>query len=271
MAAPVLLVADDLSTIAAVKRVLAREGYEVILATSAADAVIAWGHSLPGLLLLQPSVEGDRGAIVLEELQAHPDSGLLRVLLLGETLPGFGYQVEPLPIDQAHFAETLAETMRASVGTEQWELTEAPKRTEPPAPSALERDDWRATAPTDPSQGGAPPSMPGRPELEDRLFGDLPSLEEAVHADIEAEAIASVESSLAARDHQDEELRQLEVEVRAEAQRRRETKETKAPQAASPAQVDDDETSFATEPTPPPVASTTSRVTPPPGCCCTDS
>lgn len=74
MAAPILLVADDLSLIAAVKRVLAREGYECVLATSAADAIIAFGHALPGLLVLQPSVESGRGGVVLEELKTHPDA-----------------------------------------------------------------------------------------------------------------------------------------------------------------------------------------------------
>ena len=47
MPAPLLLVDDDLATIAQVKRLLAREGYETVLATNAADAVIAWGHHLP--------------------------------------------------------------------------------------------------------------------------------------------------------------------------------------------------------------------------------
>ncbi len=41
MAAPVLLVCDDLATIAMAKRLLGKEGYEIVLATSAADAVIA--------------------------------------------------------------------------------------------------------------------------------------------------------------------------------------------------------------------------------------
>src|SRR5438093_832016 len=44
MAAPVLLVHDDIAAIAAVRRLLAREGYEVVLATSAADAVSAFGY-----------------------------------------------------------------------------------------------------------------------------------------------------------------------------------------------------------------------------------
>ena len=88
-APPILLVADDLSVIASVKRVLAREGYECVLASNTADAVIAFGHLLPGLMILQPSVEGDRGGLLLEELQQHPDAKLLRVLILGETVPGF--------------------------------------------------------------------------------------------------------------------------------------------------------------------------------------
>ncbi len=113
-APPILLVADDLAVIAAVKRVLAREGYECVLATSAADAVIAWGHSLPGLILLQPSVESDRGNIVLEELQNHPDAKLLRIVLLGETVPGFPWPVEPLPLDPEHLAETIEENLRTA-------------------------------------------------------------------------------------------------------------------------------------------------------------
>jgi len=257
MASPVLLVADDLSTIAAVKRVLGREGYEVILATSAADAVIAWGHHLPGLVLLQPSVESDRGAVALEELQQHPDAQLLRVVLLGETLPGYPYAVEPLPLDPAHFAETLAESMRASVSSDSWSVIESPKTTAPPARVVNERDDWRATAPGSTVSEGVPfedtpPPEPELPELqsleeplEDRLFGDL-------HRDIEAEAIASVETSLAQREHQDDELRQLEDDVRAEAQRRRSARETKAPHSAAATLTGDEETSFSAELTPPP-------------------
>src|SRR4051812_49203380 len=101
MAAPVLLVHDDPQVIAALRRILAREGYEVVLATSAADAMIAYGHHLPGLILLAPSVESGRGHVVLEELRQHPDGQLAKVLLLGESIPGFGYPVAPLPPDDA--------------------------------------------------------------------------------------------------------------------------------------------------------------------------
>ena len=285
MASPVLLVADDLSTIAAVKRVLAREGYEVILATNAADAVIAWGHHLPGLLLLQPSVEGDRGAVLLEELQQRPEAGLLRVVMLGETLPGYPYAVEPLPLEADHFIETLNESMRAAPGGEAWKMIESPKVTAPPAPGGSERDDWRATGPQarddaqleseapaevphlagveDPAATPPTPEQAAReatPELEDALFGDL-------HRDIEAEAIASVESTLAKREQQDEELQQLEDEVRAEAHRRRQTRESRIIQAAATTLSGDEETSFADEASvapPPTVSSLTPRPAPEP-------
>ena len=98
MAAPVLLVHDDIATIASVRRLLAREGFEVILATSAADAIIAFGHYLPGLIVLAPTVEGGRGQVVVEELAQHPDRSLARILLLGESVPGFPAPVVPLPL-----------------------------------------------------------------------------------------------------------------------------------------------------------------------------
>jgi CheY-like chemotaxis protein len=240
MAAPILLVADDLSLIAAVKRVLAREGYECVLATSAADAIIAFGHALPGLLLLQPSVESRRGGVVLEELKTHPDAQLLRVLLLGETIAGFASAVEPLPIDPAHFAQAIDENFRAAQSGAGWQVresgTDQTSSTPPPPPaSPRELEPWRATRldasqmpntepPPEPAMD--PPSAapwasgPSAATLERRLFGDLPSLEDELHRDVEAHALASVESSLA---QQDDELRKLEDEVRAEAARRRES------------------------------------------------
>lgn len=149
-APPVLLVADDLAVIASVKRVLAREGYECVLATNAADALIAWGHSLPGLILLQPGVESDRGGVVLEELAAHPEARLLRVVLLGESVPGFPWPVEPLPLDPQGFAQTVADNFRSANRLDGWkvlETTPAPKvaRTEE---QHEEPDPWRATRPS---------------------------------------------------------------------------------------------------------------------------
>lgn len=236
-APPILLVADDLSVIASVKRVLAREGYECVLATSAADAVIAFGHLLPGLLLLQPSVESDRGGVVLEELQGHPDARLLRVLLLGETVPGFAWPVVPLPLDPEYFATAIEENLRTTDTAGSWSVLETAPAAEPPPPvePSHEPDAWRATSPQEvdadearqqevpePQAIVAPPTPPTAEALEDKLFGDLA-------ADVEASAMQSVESSLpqvAASD--DEELTRLEDEVRAEAQRRRQAREARA-------------------------------------------
>ena len=308
MAPPVLLVADDLSTIASVKRVLGREGYEVILATSAADAVIAWGHHLPGLVIVQPSVESDRGAVLLEELRQHPDAQLLRVVLLGESIPGFGYHVEPLPLDVNQFSKTVLSQMRASEDGAEWTVTEPATGTTPAAaPPTLDAPEpWRATRPpaatpadelpqtqelldTDEPRTEADPTPPNPPttELEAapapqpshtsnlvmaKLFDDLPFLEDELHRDVEAQAMASVESSLPPVAPDDEELQRLEDDVRAEAARRRAARDalssagggTFSPPQVQPTTTEPHETSFADLGTTPPDGAADPTATTPP-------
>ncbi len=119
---------------------------------------------------------------MLEELQSHPDVGLLRVLQLGEGVPGFNWPVEPLPIEPDQLSRDIAQTIRA--GEEQWavhESTQAHDEVPAPAPHDAEPEDWRATAPPELT---TPPGT-----LEDRLFGDFA-------ADVEAQALQSVESAL---------------------------------------------------------------------------
>src|SRR6185503_1027653 len=99
MTSPILLVHDDIATIAAVRRVLTRAGYEVVLAHSVADAIIAFGHSLPGLVVISPGVEGGKGAAVLDELSQHPEANRLRVLLIGGAIEGWDAPVIQLPLD----------------------------------------------------------------------------------------------------------------------------------------------------------------------------
>jgi len=120
MAEPVLLVHDDIATIASVRRLLTREGYEVILATSVADALIGFGHHLPVLLVLAPGVESGRGHLVLEELGLHPDMRLARVLLLGDAVPGSAAPVAPLPLDGAGFVAQVAHLIASPAGPESW-------------------------------------------------------------------------------------------------------------------------------------------------------
>ena len=256
MPAPLLLVDDDLATIAQVKRLLAREGYEMVLATNAADAVIAWGHHLPPLVLISPKVESDRGRIVLEELRSHPDAQLLHVLLLGETIPGFGYPVAPLPLEAETFAQTVNELVRGTTTADGWQVHVAPSTRTGEFPVFVstepvpEPDSWRATRkPSVPGRSKEPKPPPVVPEeqaglfttpdaappeptpeeqqaalsppsaaLESSLFGDL---EAQVAQEVEAEAMATVDASLA-RMPIDPELQNLEDDVRAEAARRRE-------------------------------------------------
>jgi hypothetical protein len=237
-ASPILLVADDLAVIAAVKRALAREGYECILATNAADAVIAWGHSVPGLVLLQPSVESDRGHIVLEELKQHPDAALLRVVLLGESVPGFPWPVEPLPLDPAGFAQTIAEHYRAGSRADGWEVLEPQAPVGPPSSPAAPREaePWRATRPRAPgldevgleADDAALPESLAAPDdalsYDDEpvtpiggvsararaaadpraLASELPDLEAAMHAAVEAQALAVLEATVPAAPAKDE-------------------------------------------------------------------
>ncbi|ATB31512.1 response regulator receiver protein [Melittangium boletus] len=120
MAEPVLLVHDDIATIASVRRLLTREGYEVILATSVADALIGFGHHLPVLIVLAPGVESGRGHLVLEELGLHPDMRLARVLLLGDAVPGSAAPVAPLPLDGAGFVAQVAHLIASPAGPESW-------------------------------------------------------------------------------------------------------------------------------------------------------
>ena len=125
MQTPVLLVHDDVSQIAAVRRLLVNEGYEVTLATSAADAVLAFGNCLPRLVVLAPSVEGGRGRSALEGLERHPDWKMSKLLLLGETIQDCDAPVIALPFDGAAVLETVRSL-----------LTNEPPSEVPQAPSS---------------------------------------------------------------------------------------------------------------------------------------
>ncbi|WP_375771417.1 hypothetical protein NR798_11090 [Archangium gephyra] len=166
MAESVLLVHDDIATIATVRRLLAREGYEVILATSVADALIAFGHHLPALMILAPGMEGGRGHLVLDELGQHPDMRLARVLLLGESVPGSAAPMAPLPLDGSGFVEQVSTVIRSPAGPEAWFAV---------------KEDVEEVAPVSSGPPGLvhKSSAPGRnAALEHALFDDLPKAEE---------------------------------------------------------------------------------------------
>jgi hypothetical protein len=172
MADPVLLVHDDIATIATVRRLLAREGYEVILATSVADALIGFGHHLPVLIILAPGVEDGRGHLVLEELGLHPDMRLARVLLLGEPIPGSSAPVVPLPLDGAAFVAQVASIISAPPGPEAWFLV---KEDEASPVAAAAASPVLAGPPGLVQKSSAPARNTA---LESALFDDLPMLEQ---------------------------------------------------------------------------------------------
>jgi DNA-binding response OmpR family regulator len=112
MPPPLLLVHDDLATIASVRRVLTRAGHSVHLATSTADALSAFEHLSPSALLLAPAVEGGRGAQLLAELRARAPGTSLPVVLLGQPVEGMELAVVPTPIEASALLEALESALR---------------------------------------------------------------------------------------------------------------------------------------------------------------
>ena len=237
MAGPVLLVHDDIAVIAAVKRFLAKEGYEVILATNAADAVIGFGHYLPSLIVLAPAVEGNRGVVVLEELALHPDAKLARVLLLGETIPGFGARVVPLPLDGPSFVKAVEDVIRAPTDADLWTVAEHRRGAgEQEAVAPAEPESWRATAPPEVSGGTEAGDAGGLDSGEWSVASpeDAPEGPPELGAGPEAATQPDLSVGEVADAAFDDELKRLEEEVRAEAARRRQTRDR---EESAPAEV----------------------------------
>ncbi|HZW88986.1 MAG TPA: hypothetical protein VFF12_07900 [Myxococcaceae bacterium] len=113
MASSLLLVHDDLATIALVRRTLVRAGHTVELATSTADALTAAATLQPGLVLLAPGVESGRGAALLHELNARPETARLRVLLLGRMVDGHRGSVLPTPFRAETLLHAVEEALAA--------------------------------------------------------------------------------------------------------------------------------------------------------------
>ena len=136
MPGPVLLVLDDIALISVVRRLLSREGREVILASSVADAIIAFGHYRPEVVLLSPRVEDGRGSLVVNELRQHPEGHPLHLVALGEPLAEVDAPWVALPLEEAALRSALAEAERRPVDggwtvREPLAATATPPRSEP--------------------------------------------------------------------------------------------------------------------------------------------
>jgi CheY-like chemotaxis protein len=117
MPQPLLLVHDDLATIASVRRALTRAGHAVHLATSTSDALTAFEQLSPSVILLAPSVEGGRGAELLFELRSRPASSSTPIVLLGDAVAGVPLPVVPLPLDTG----ALLQAVEAALQGPGWE------------------------------------------------------------------------------------------------------------------------------------------------------
>ena len=113
MASPLLLVHDDLATIALVRRTLVRAGHSVELATSTADALTAAGTLQPALVLLAPGVENGRGAALLHELASRRETSHIPILLLGRMVDGHRGSVLPTPFRSETLLRAVDEALAA--------------------------------------------------------------------------------------------------------------------------------------------------------------
>ena len=150
----VLLAHDDISTIAAVKRLLSQENLEVFLATSTADAVASFSHLLPSMLVLAPALEGGLGATVWEELAAHPHRSECQLILLGESISGTLAPVISLPLD----GRALLQAVQSSKADRmRWNETTHPGS--PPA-AEIQTAPGPAATPEPESDFEPPPPLP---------------------------------------------------------------------------------------------------------------
>ena len=135
---PVLVVHDDVSQIAAVRRLLAHEGCDVTLATSAQEAAVAFADCHPRLVVLAPAVEGGRGQAALESLRQHPQWSGAKLLLLGEPLEGCEAQALSLPLDGAALLDAVRNLLSPEAappaGEQESGQPDAPQEAAAPAP-----------------------------------------------------------------------------------------------------------------------------------------
>ncbi|HUM11747.1 MAG TPA: hypothetical protein VLT82_12425 [Myxococcaceae bacterium] len=207
MASPLLLVHDDLATIALVRRTLVRAGHAVELATSTADALTAAATLQPSLVLLAPGVESGRGAALLQELAARPETARLKVLLLGRMVDGHQGPVLPTPFRSETLLRAVDEALAAEPDTDE-PLTDVFGTAGPIAldvgPETLDLD-WEPPAGSLPVAEPAPvhdhleafdtgPLLEGEPEAESEPAGEDEMLQAAeepgplvpgVHPDLE--------------------------------------------------------------------------------------
>jgi CheY-like chemotaxis protein len=111
----ILLVADDIAEISAVKRVLVRAGHQTVLATNAADAATVVAQGPPQAAIISSSCDGGAGLELARRLAGEAATAEIPLLLLGEAgeAPPRAVQL-PRPVDPALLAEELKRALQAA-------------------------------------------------------------------------------------------------------------------------------------------------------------
>lgn len=244
MPSPLLLVHDDLATIASVRRALTRAGHSVHLATSTADALSAFESLAPAAILLAPAVEGGRGARLLAELRARPAGAATPVLLLGQPVAGVALPVLPLPVNPSALLEAVESALRGPEA-EELPLLDAGQMEELPplvdaalaeAEADLEAEAFAGLRAAF-SEAGRPPALAeGRQEVARAEALTQAAQEEATEARARADAaeraraeaeVARAAAESALRSYQRAEAEERARRTEAEAQARAEAEETR--------------------------------------------
>jgi CheY-like chemotaxis protein len=162
----VLLIEDDIGSIAMLRRALSRSGYQVLVATNYPDAISTAEHERPSALLVSSTLGGGDAAQLVESLRAIAPG--LPLLMLGED-PGTGERALPRPIQIAQLLEQLRHA-----------LSPRPSADEaiPPVPSPTTPNPVEAAPIPSPPAHATPPSPPRAVNVE----ADLQKRREAAEA-----------------------------------------------------------------------------------------
>lgn len=111
----ILLVADDIAEISAVKRVLVRAGHQAVLATNAADAAAAVSKEPPQAAIISSTCEGGGGLELARRFAGDGATADVPLLLLGESgqAPPGAVQLSR-PIDPGQLADELKRALEAA-------------------------------------------------------------------------------------------------------------------------------------------------------------
>ena len=127
-----LLIEDEIGAIAALKRMLARSGHEVLVATNLPDALSCVEQEHPDALLVAAGLQGESAASLVEAIRGVDLSRPLIVLGDGS---GCGEPFLLKPVDGVRLTQLLGELLPGNVPTPAPSLT--PERSPEPVPEPV--------------------------------------------------------------------------------------------------------------------------------------